>query len=447
MGENATLKQVNIGILGLGTVGSAVVNVWRQNRDEIERRTGASVNIAKVALRDLNKERTCDLTGIEVTNTPSEIVEDNNIDIVVELMGGIEPAKSLILTAIKNGKQVVTANKALIAEEGNEIFAEATKTGSAVLYEAAVAGGIPIVKTLRESLGGNHIQSIVGIINGTANYILTNMSQEKCDFETALKMASEAGYAEADPSFDVDSIDAGHKITILASLAFGIPLQFGKIHMEGIRHIHVDDIAHADEMGYVIKQLAFAKRVPDTEGFAVYVCPTLLPKGHILTQVDGVMNAVYVMADAVGPTLYSGAGAGGMPTASAVFADIVEAMRIVNLGLPTSVPHLAFQHQSLSNAAILPIEEVVSANYLRIEAADKLGTFAQLSKILTEEEINIDTIVQEHDKAVDDKIPIVLLTHPTTERQMQSALKAISALPMVSDRIQRIRLDRLEVNG
>ena len=350
------MKAVNIGILGLGTVATGTVNVLQRNAREITRRAGREMTIQQIAVRDLNKKRDCNLEGISVHTDPMAIVNDPNIDIVVELIGGEEPAKELILQAIKNGKHIVTANKALIAHHGNEIFEAANQKGLIVAFEAAVAGGIPIIKAVREGLAGNNIKSVLGIINGTCNYILSAMQMQGKSFMDALALAQEKGYAEADPSFDIEGVDVAHKLTILASIAFGVPLQFEKVYIEGINGITRQDIRYAEQLGYHLKHLGIAKRRED--GIELRVHPTFVPNQHTLAHVNGVMNALLVEADPVGSTLYYGAGAGADPTASSIVADLVDVVRTLTADPDNRVPHLAFQASALDDLRILPMDEI-----------------------------------------------------------------------------------------
>ncbi len=374
------MKPVNVGLLGLGTVGGGTVNVLARNAEEITRRAGRGIRVSHAAAREIKNPDELRLDGVEITDDAFKLVEDPDIQIIVELIGGYQPALELVLRAIANGKHVVTANKALIAKHGNEIFAAAHKAGVMVAFEAAVAGGIPIIKAIREGLAGNRIQWLAGIINGTGNYILTEMRDKGRDFADVLAEAQALGYAEADPTFDVEGIDAAHKLTILASIAFGIPLQFDKVYTEGITTITREDVVYAEEFGYRIKHLGIARRTP--AGIELRVHPTLIPERRLIANVDGVMNAVLVMGDAVGPTLYYGAGAGAEPTASAVVADLVDVTRTLTVDPENRVPHLAFQPDAISDIPILPMDQIETAYYLRMRAQDRPGVLADITRIL-----------------------------------------------------------------
>jgi homoserine dehydrogenase len=436
--RTSDLKPVKIGVLGLGTVGGGTVNVLRRNASEISRRAGREIQIYRAAARG---KCTCDITGIPLTEDGFEVVNDPQVDIVVELIGGEEPAKQLILTALANGKHVVTANKALIAKHGNEIFAKASQEGLMVAFEAAVAGGIPIIKALREGLTGNKIEWVAGIINGTCNFILTEMRDKGRDFDAVLQEAQAKGYAEADPTFDVEGIDAAHKLTILASIAFGIPLQFDKVYIEGITGVTRLDVAYAETLGYRIKLLGLARRTE--QGVELRVHPTLIPERRLIANVDGVMNAVLVKGDAVGPTLYYGAGAGAEPTASAVVADIVDVVRTLTSDPENRVPHLAFQPQSISDIPILPIEAVQTAYYLRLSAEDKPGVLADVTRILAEHHISIEAILQKEPHTGESYLPIIMLTQKTQERELIAAVAEIEALATIDKPVKRIRLETL----
>ena len=442
------MEPVKVGLLGLGTVGGGTVNVLQRNAEEISRRAGRGIIISHASARDINKPRICKTDGIQLTVNPIDVVTDPEISIVVELIGGDTLARELVLTAIANGKHVVTANKALIAKHGNEIFSAAQKQGVMVAFEAAVAGGIPIIKAIREGLAGNRIEWLAGIINGTGNFILTEMRDKQRDFDSVLAEAQRRGYAEADPTFDVEGIDAAHKLTILASIAFGIPLQFEKVYTEGISKITGEDVDYANELGYFIKHLGISSRKEN--GVELRVHPTLIPKRRLIANVDGVMNAVLVKGDAVGPTLYYGAGAGAEPTASAVVGDIVDVVRVLTSDPENRVPHLAFQPESLSDLPILPIEAIETAYYLRIAASDQTGVMAQITSILADNGISIDSMLQkEHDSNADsegDKATIIILTHTTIEKNMLAALSEINALEAVSEDVVRIRLEHLDAD-
>ncbi|MBS3963430.1 MAG: homoserine dehydrogenase [Methylomonas sp.] len=435
------MKPVNVGILGLGTVGGGTVNVLKRNAEEIARRAGRDIVVARASARDLGRSRICDTQGMALTTDPFEIVNDPDIDVIVELIGGCDLAKQLVLTAIANGKQVVTANKALIALHGNEVFAEASRKGVMVLFEAAVAGGIPIIKALREGLAGNRIQWLAGIINGTGNYILSEMRDKGRDFDDVLKEAQALGYAEADPSFDVEGIDAGHKLTILASIAFGIPLQFDKVYTEGISQITRLDVEYAEALGYRIKNLGIARKTET--GIELRVHPTLIPKRRLIANVDGVMNAVLVCGDAVGPTLYYGAGAGADPTASAVVADLVDVVRAMTCDPENRVPHLAFQPDAIVDIPVLPVDRIETAYYLRLTAEDKPGVLADVTRILAAHHISIEALIQKEPAKGEIQVPVILLTQRTLEKEMNAAIADIEALATVSGKVARIRMETL----
>lgn len=435
------MDPVKAGLLGLGTVGSGTVNVLQQNADEIARRAGCDIQIIQAAARDLKQPRSCDLTGIALTADPFEVVNNPDVDIVVELIGGDDPARELVMTAINNGKHVVTANKALIALLGNEIFAAAQKKGVMIAFEAAVAGGIPIIKAIRESLAGNQIKWLAGIINGTGNFILSEMRDGGRNFDEVLAEAQKLGYAEADPTFDVEGIDAAHKLTILASIAFGIPLQFDKVYTEGISKITREDVEYAEQFGYRIKHLGISKKTDN--GIELRVHPTLIPHRRLIANVNGVMNAVLVMGDAVGPTLYYGAGAGARPTASAVVADLVDIARTLTSDPENRVPHLAFQPDSLSDVAILPMEEVETAYYLRMQAIDEPGVMADVTRILGELSISIEAILQKEPAEGASDVSVIMLTHRVREQQMNEAIAKIAALKSITAPVMRIRLEDL----
>ncbi len=436
------MEPVKIGLLGLGTVGGGTVTVLARNAREIARRAGRGIEIARAAAREYNRAA---ITGLETIGSIGDdafaVVDDPAVEIVVELIGGYSPAKELVLRAIANGKHVVTANKALIARHGNEIFAAARERGVVVGFEAAVAGGIPIIKALREGLAANHIDWIAGIINGTGNFILTEMRDKGRDFADVLKEAQARGYAEADPTFDVEGIDAAHKLTILASLAFGIPLQFEHCFTEGISLIEAQDVAYAEQLGYRIKHLGVTRRCP--EGIELRVHPTLIPRRRLIANVDGVMNAVLVKGDAVGPTLYYGAGAGSLPTASSVVADLVDVVRTLTTDPNNRVPHLAFQPDELADIPILPMVKVETAYYLRMMARDEPGVMARIASILAEQGISIEAIQQKEPNEGDTHVPLVMLTHRVREGQMNEAIARIEALGSVQGPVMRIRMEAL----
>lgn len=435
------MQPVNIAILGLGTVGSGTVNVLHRNAQEISRRAGREINIKYAAVNDLSKQRNCECDDFELITDPYIAVNDPDVDIIVELIGGETLAKELVLAAIANKKHVITANKALIAQHGNEIFEKATQQSVMVTFEAAVAGGIPIIKTIREGLAGNRIEWIAGIINGTCNYILTAMQQNGADFEMALTEAQQLGFAEADPSFDIGGIDVAHKLTILASIAFGIPLQFDKVYIEGIESVAAQDIVHAEQLGYIIKHLGIARRTKT--GIELRVHPCLVAEQETLAHVNGVMNALQVKGDAVGPTLYYGAGAGAEPTASSVVGDLVDVVRTLTADPNNRVPHLAFQADSLQHLPILTIDEVETAYYIRMNAADKPGVLAEMTRILGEQQISIESILQKESEQQDGYVPIVMITHKVLEKNMQAALQQIQSLSEIKNDIVRIRLEHL----
>jgi len=434
------LKPVKIGICGLGTVGSGTVNVLTRNSRVINARAGCDLTIAQVATRRMDVN--CPLDDLNVTDDIFAVADNPEVDILVELIGGIDTARELILRAIANGKHVVTANKALIAEHGNELFAAANKQGVTVAFEAAVAGGIPIIKAIREGLSSNNIEWLAGIINGTGNFILTEMRDKGRGFSEVLEEAQELGYAEADPTFDIEGIDAAHKLVILASIAFGIPLQFDKVFTEGISRISPQDVIYAQELGYAIKHLGIARRSPD--GIELRVHPTLIPKSRLLANVDGVMNAILVKGDAVGPTLYYGAGAGAEPTASAVIADIVDAARTLTASPEHRVPFLGFQQENLRDKTILPIEEVETAYYLRMSALDKPGVLSQVAQILSESGISIEALIQKEAKDEQEIVPLILLTNRAVEKQLVEAIIKIEALSSITGPITRIRVEPLK---
>ncbi len=435
------MKPVKVGVLGLGTVGGGTVNVLKRNAAEIARRAGREIIITRASARDLNKARICDTQGIALTTDPLEIINDPEIDIVLELIGGAGPVKDMVLQAIDNGKHVVTANKSLIALHGNEIFAKAREKGVIVAFEAAVAGGIPIIKAIREGLSGNQIEWLAGIINGTGNFILTEMRDKGRDFFDVLTEAQALGYAEADPTFDVEGIDAGHKLTILASIAFGIPLQFDKVYTEGITLITRTDVEYAEQLGYRIKHLGIARQTQ--EGIELRVHPTLIPERRLIANVNGVMNAIVVKGDAVGATLYYGAGAGAEPTASSVVADVIDVVRALTSDPENRVPHLAFQADSLADIPVLSPDRFMTSYYLRLNAEDKPGVLADVTKILADHQISIEAIIQKQPSKGETAIPIIMLTQITLEKEMNAAIAEIEALKTVAGKVNRIRLETL----
>lgn len=432
------LKPVKVGICGLGTVGSGTFNILQENAEEITRRVGRSIVVEQIGARRDNP--TCDTTDIDITRDIFDVANNPEVDIIVELIGGTSVARELVLTAIENGKHIVTANKALIAEYGNEIFEKAQAKGVMVAFEAAVAGGIPIIKTLREGLSSNKIEWLAGIINGTGNFIMTEMSEKGRAFDDVLKEAQELGYAEADPTFDVEGIDAAHKLTILASIAYGIPLQFEKTYTEGISRITAEDVSFAQEMGYAIKHLGIARRTK--AGVELRVHPTLISKKALLANVNGVMNAVMVKGDAVGPTLTYGAGAGALPTGSSVVADIIDVARTLTADPTNRVPHLAFQADQLSDEAILPMDEIECGFFLNMTIQDRAGVLANITQILSTNGISIESVIQ-REREGSDLVPLVVMTHDVKERNMNAAIAAIEALPDVAGAVQRIRVENL----
>ena len=434
------MQPVKIGLLGLGTVGGGTISVLTRNADEIARRAGRGIQITLAAAKEYNADAIIGLDQIEnITDDPFLVVDDPDVEIIIELIGGYSPAKELVLKAIENGKHVITANKALIAIHGNEIFKAAQEKGVIVAFEAAVAGGIPIIKAVREGLAANQIEWIAGIINGTGNFILTEMRDKGRDFEDVLNEAQSLGYAEADPTFDVEGIDAAHKLTILGSIAFGMPLQFDKTYIEGITKIEQQDVLYAEELGYRIKHVGISRKVDN--GIEQRVHPTLIPERRLIANVDGVMNAVLVKSDAVGPTLYYGAGAGAEPTASAVVADIVDVVRALTTDPENRVPHLAFQHDALSDINILPIEEIETAYYLRMHAIDRPGVVADITKILGDSKISIEAILQKEPVGNASCIPVIFLTQCIKEKEMNRAITKIEKLDAIDGKVTRIRME------
>ncbi len=435
------LSGIKVGLLGLGVVGQGTASVLKRNAQEISRRAGVEITVKSAAIRDLEKARALGMDDISLTTDPESIVNDPEIAIVVELMGGIEPARALVLQAIENGKYIVTANKSLIALHGNEIFEAAHDKGVMVAFEAAVAGGIPIIKAIREGLSANQIEWLAGIINGTGNFILTEMREKGRDFEDVLKEAQQLGYAEADPTFDVEGIDAAHKLTILASLAFGIPLQFDAVYVEGISRISTEDVTYAEELGYRIKHLGIARKTP--QGLEMRVHPTLIPKRRLIANVNGVMNAVVVRGDAVGTTLYYGQGAGSEPTASAVVADVIDVARTMTADPENRVPHLAFQPDALSDLKPIKKEDFESAYYLRMEAQDEPGVMAEVTRVLGDLGISIEAILQKEPAEGSTVVPVILLTRQVREGLINIGIEKIQALKSVTQPISRIRVEML----
>ncbi|KXS33826.1 MAG: Homoserine dehydrogenase [Candidatus Gallionella acididurans] len=437
----AGTKPINVGLLGIGTVGGGTFTVLQRNAEEITRRAGRPIRITVVA--DKNIELAKKVTGgkCRVTDDAFSVVSDPEVDIVIELIGGYGVAKELVLKAIANGKHVVTANKALLATHGNEIFKAAQDKGVMVAFEAAVAGGIPIIKALREGLSANRIEWIAGIINGTTNFILSEMRDKGLSFDTVLKEAQRLGYAEADPTFDIEGVDAAHKITILASLAFGIPMQFDKAYIEGISKLDAIDIKYAEQLGYRIKLLGITKRTP--EGVELRVHPTLIPTKRLIANVEGAMNAVLVQGDAVGATLYYGKGAGAEPTASAVIADLVDVTRMHTADPENRVPHLAFQPNAMADLKILPMDEVQTSYYLRLRVVDKPGVLADITRILADEQISIDAVIQKEPGEGETQTDLIMLTHLTREKHINAAIVKIEALGVVAGKVTRLRLEEL----
>lgn len=434
-------KQLKVGLLGIGTVGGGTYTVLTRNAAEISRRLGGTIQIVQVA--DRNVEHAKQVTGgqVEVTNDAFAVVNNPNVDVVVELIGGYTVAKELVLKAIENGKHVVTANKALLAVHGNEIFKAAQAKGVIVAFEAAVAGGIPIIKSLREGLSANKVEWVAGIINGTTNFILTEMREKGLAFADVLGEAQRLGYAEADPTFDVEGIDAAHKLTIMASIAFGMPMQFEKAYTEGITKLASKDIKYAEELGYRVKLLGISKKTD--AGVELRVHPTLIPEKRLIANVNGAMNAVVVKGDAVGPTLYYGAGAGAEPTASAVVADLVDIARMQDATAAQRVAYLGFQLDQQQTLPILPISEVKSAYYLRMRALDKPGVLAEVTKILGDREISIDAMMQKEPQDGELEADIVMLTHVTIEKNMDAAIAEIEGLNAIAGNVTKIRMEEL----
>ncbi|MDM8355734.1 homoserine dehydrogenase [Pandoraea communis] len=435
------MKPIKLGLLGLGTVGFGAFQVLARNQEEIQRRAGRGIEITKVAVRNVERARGLVGDAAVVTGDPFEVVNDPDIDVVVETIGGYDLTKELVLKAIENGKHVVTANKALLAVYGNEIFAAARKANVMVAFEAAVAGGIPIIKALREGLTANRIQWIAGIINGTTNFILSEMRDKGIDFDVALADAQRLGYAEADPTFDIEGVDAAHKLTLMSAIAFGVPVQFDRAYIEGITKLSALDIKYAEELGYRIKLLGITRHME--AGIELRVHPTLIPAKRLIANVEGAMNAVLVQGDAVGATLYYGKGAGAEPTASALVADIVDVTRLQTADPEHRVPHLAFQHDALSNTPVLPIDEVTTSYYLRLRVVDRAGVMAALTRILADLDISIDALLQKESREGEHQTDIILLTHQTQEKHINSAIAKIEAMETVLSKVTRIRMEAL----
>ena len=435
------MKPIQVGLLGIGTVGGGVFNVLERNQEEITRRAGRGIKIHTVADLDTKRAEALVKGRAKVVGDAKQVVNDPEIDVVIELIGGYGIAKELVLAAINNGKHVVTANKALLAVHGNEIFAAAQAKGVTVNFEAAVAGGIPIIKALREGLTANRIEWIAGIINGTTNFILSEMRDKGLDFDVALKEAQRLGYAEADPTFDIEGIDAAHKATIMSAIAFGIPMQFDKAHVEGITKLSAIDIKYAEQLGYRIKLLGITKKTKD--GIELRVHPTLIPTKRLIANVEGAMNAVQVMGDAVGTTLYYGKGAGAEPTASAVIADLVDVARLQTAGPEHRVPHLAFQPGSMVNTAIMPMGEITTSYYLRLRVADVTGVLADITRILADNSISIDAMLQREAGDGENQTDLIMLTHETKEKNILAAITKVEALKTVEGSVTKIRLENL----
>ena len=435
------MKPIQVGLLGIGTVGGGTFRVLSRNREEITRRAGREIRIAMVADKATDRARELVGNNAEVVDDAMKVITHPNIDIVVELIGGYSPAKEFVLKAIANGKHVVTANKALLAVHGNEIFAAAQKAGVMVAFEAAVAGGVPIIKALREGLTANRIEWIAGIINGTSNFILSEMRSKGKSFDEVLKEAQKLGYAEADPTFDIEGIDAAHKLTIMSAIAFGVPMQFDKAYTEGISKLTKQDIEYAEQLGYRIKLLGLTRRTAN--GIELRVHPTLIPTKRLIANVEGVMNAILVKGDAVGSTMYYGAGAGAEPTASAVVADLVDVTRMHTSDPEHRVPHLAFQPDQLTDTPILSMDEVETSYYLRMRVFDRPGVLADVTRILADNHISIDAMIQKEPSEGEDQVDIIMLTHLCREKNINAAMKKIEALDSVDGKITRIRLEEL----
>ena len=444
------MQSIKVGILGLGTVGAGTVSVLQGNAHEIQRRVGSAIEVTMASVRDLSLDRDCDCSALTLTDDPYAVVNNSDLDIVVELIGGETLAKDLVLAAIDNGKHVVTANKALIALHGNELFAAAQAKGVAVLFESSVAGGISIIKSIREGLAGNRIELVAGIINGTGNFILTEMRDKGRSFDDVLAEAQALGYAEADPTFDVEGIDAAHKLTILASIAYGIPLQFDKVYTEGISQLDLDDIAYAEGLGYRIKHLGIAKS--SEQGLELRVHPTLIPESQLIANVDGVMNAVLVKGNAVGDTLHYGAGAGGKPTASAVVADIIDLARTMSAKNTSTqtiadasyrIPQLGFQASAITEQTIKHSDQFTCAYYLRLEADDVAGVMSKLTSVFAELEISIEGITQKEPATGQDSVSVIMITQRTIESRIDSAIEKIQDIAQIKSKVVKIRVEHL----
>ena len=436
------MKPINAGLLGIGTVGGGTYTVLTRNAEEITRRAGRPIQISVVADKNLELASQVTQGKARLTDDAFAVVNDPEVDVVIELIGGTGIARELVLKAIENGKHVVTANKALLAKHGNEIFAAARAKNVMIGFEAAVAGGIPIIKALREGLTANRIQWIAGIINGTTNFILSEMRDKGLPFADVLRDAQRLGYAEADPTFDIEGVDAAHKLTIMAAIAFGIPMQFDKAHVEGISRLEADDIKYAEQLGYRIKLLGITKR--KDEGIELRVHPTLIPAKRLIANVEGAMNAVLVQGDAVGATLYYGKGAGAEPTASAVIADLVDVTRMQTADPEHRVPHLAFQPHAVQDTPILPLAEVETRYYLRLAVSDKPGVLADITRILADQGISIEAMIQREPSEGEQQTDIIILTHQTREKNIEAAIVKIEALTVVKRGVIRLRLEELD---
>ena len=435
------MNAVNIGLIGLGTVGSGTLSVLKRNTEEISRRAGRAIKVLIIAVKDLDKKRDIELGDIQLTDNINDVVNHPQVQVVVEVVGGEGAILDAVIKALNNGKHIVTANKALIALHGNKIFKTAQAKGLVVAFESAVAGGIPVIKSIREGLSANRIEWLAGIINGTSNFILSQMTEENRDFPDVLAEAQHLGYAEADPTFDIEGIDAAHKLTILASIAFGIALQFDKVYTEGITKITSEDIIYAQQLGYRIKHIGIAKK--NDTGIELRVHPTLIPKERLIANVNDVMNAVLVQSDAAGPTLYYGAGAGAEATASAVVADLIDVVRAITIDPESRVPYLAFQPDSILDLPIMEMAEIETAYYIRMEAVNKPGVMASIATIFGANDISIDSVVQKGSGIPNDLVTIILLTHNTREGKLTHALEQVEGLDTVKGEVNRIRLEQL----
>ena len=435
------MKPIKIGIAGTGVVASGVVNILKRNADEISRRAGRAIEVTVVASRTRSKAEALVGTDVQIVDDIMAVARHPDVDIVIETMGGYEPARSFVLEAIANGKHVVTANKALLAEHGNEIFKAAQDKGVTVAFEAAVAGGIPVIKALREGLSANRIEWIAGIINGTTNFILTQMREKGWTFDAALKVAQELGYAETDPTFDVEGVDAAHKITLMSAIAFGVPIDFKAASIEGISTLAASDIAYAEKFGYRIKLLGITKRT--VEGIELRVHPTLIPESRLIANVNGVMNAVLVKGDAVGATLYYGAGAGAEPTGSSVVADLIDITRTITADPEHRVPHLAFQANALASIPMLPLSAVSTRYYLRLTAQDRTGVLADITRILADHDISVDAMLQTEVDDTTAQAHIVIMTHVSLESSVDSAVLKIKALESITGEVVKLRVEEL----